>query len=186
MDKPIVFNPALHSHLIPSFVSVHMSCITKAPYAIATFKPPLDASRMQTWWEDRVQEVVAGKRDIFLQMGSNPATGEEELAGLVSLSIPFSETGPFRGDVEKLLVSPEHRRKGIAKALMAKLEEAARAKGRTLLSLDAVTGEPAEKIYPKLGYIQVGIIPEYAFAPDGSLKGATFFYKNLLAESNIA
>jgi GNAT superfamily N-acetyltransferase len=47
--------------------------------------------------------------------------------------MPVSETGTFRDIVEKLLVSPEHRRKGIAKVLMLKLEEIARVEGRTLL-----------------------------------------------------
>jgi GNAT superfamily N-acetyltransferase len=128
MDKLIVFDPASHSHLIPSLVSIHIAYITTPPYTNLTFKPPLDTSRMQSWWEDRVQEDVAGNRDIIIQLASNSASGEEELAGIVSLSIPFSETGPFRGGVEKLLVSPEHRRKGIARALMLKLEEVSREK----------------------------------------------------------
>lgn len=49
------------------------------------------------------------------------------------LSKPYWETGPFRGYVEKLLVSPLCRRVGVARALMLKVEEVAREKGRTLL-----------------------------------------------------
>ena len=133
IEKPIVFVPASHAHLISSLVSIHMACINTPPYTTATFRPPLDASRMQIWWEDRVQEVVLGKRDIIIQLASNPTNGKAEVAGLVSLSLPFSETGPFRAGVEKLLVSPEHRQKGVMKSLMLKLEEVARSKGRTLL-----------------------------------------------------
>lgn len=80
-----------------------------------------------------MQEVVAGTRVIIIQLASNAVTGKEELAGYVALSFPWSETGPFRGSVEKLLVSPEHRQKGVAKRVMLKLEEVAIAKGRTLL-----------------------------------------------------
>lgn len=68
-----------------------------------------------------------------MQMAPNPETGESEITGYVMLGMPFAETGPFRGSVEKLLVLPEHRKKGIAKALMLKLEDVARAQGRGLL-----------------------------------------------------
>lgn len=116
-------------------------------------------------------------------MGSNSETREEELAGIVNLVMPVTETGPFRGVVEKLLVSPRYRKMGIAKAMMGKLEDVAREKRRTLLLLDTETGSPAEVVYIRLGYIQVGIIPDYGISPfDKSLKAGTFFYKNLLAQ----
>lgn len=133
MEMPIEFDPAIHSHLIPSIVKIHMDCITQPPYTIATFIPPLDASRMQTWWESRVQEIKDGSRVLIIQLANNPTSGEKELAGYVALSMPETETGPFRGGVEKLLVSPDHRQKGVARAVMLKLEEVARAKGRTML-----------------------------------------------------
>ena len=55
------------------------------------------------------------------------------VAGVVMLSKPVSQTGPFRGIVEKLFVAPSWRRKGVAKLLMRKLEEVARRDGRTML-----------------------------------------------------
>jgi GNAT superfamily N-acetyltransferase len=67
---------------------------------------------------------------------NHATTGEKEVVGLVALAMPISETGPFRGYVEKLIVVHEHRRKGIAKALMLKMEEAALKEGRTLLVCD--------------------------------------------------
>ena len=53
--------------------------------------------------------------------------------GVVMLSKPPSEKGPFRAWVEKLLVSPSFRRRGVARKLMKKLEELGKASGRTLL-----------------------------------------------------
>lgn len=47
--------------------------------------------------------------------------------------MPASETGPFRSFVEKLMVSPEHRRKGYARNLMEGLEELAGERGRGLV-----------------------------------------------------
>jgi GNAT superfamily N-acetyltransferase len=133
MDEPVLFDPALHSHLASSFADIHKACITTAPYTIATFLPPLDDTRMTKWWEDRFKEVVDGQRVIVLQMAPNATTGEKELAGYVALHMPITETGPFRGAVEKLLVSPAHRNKGVARRVMEKLEEVAKENKRTLL-----------------------------------------------------
>jgi ribosomal protein S18 acetylase RimI-like enzyme len=94
---------------------------------------------MQSWWEDRVKEVANGNRKIVFQMAPNPSTGEEEVAGYVMLGMPFAQTGPFRGVIEKLFVPPEHRNKGIAKKLIRKLKEAARNEGRLLLVSDELS-----------------------------------------------
>jgi ribosomal protein S18 acetylase RimI-like enzyme len=133
MDGVLVFSPELHSHLASSFAYVHSACITTEPYTIATFLPPLDETRLAKWWSARFKEAADGHRKIIMQMAPNPNTGEPELAGCVMLHMPETETGPFRGTVEKLLVSPEHRQKGIAKRMMEKLEEVAREEKRTLL-----------------------------------------------------
>lgn len=133
MDPPILFDPKVHSDLIPSLAAVHAACITSAPYTIATFLPPLNQELMQKWWETRVNEVSEGTRQIIMQLAPNSTTGEKEVAGYVMLGMPFAQTGPFRASVEKLLVIPEHRKKGIAKAVMFKLEEVAKDHGRTLL-----------------------------------------------------
>ncbi|CAG8972524.1 hypothetical protein HYALB_00001216 [Hymenoscyphus albidus] len=115
-----------------------------------------------------------------MQLASNPQTGKGVVAGIVSLDMPISQTGPFRSMVEKLLVLPEYRNMGVAKRLMTKLEEVALGAGRPLILLDTVTGSPAELVYPKLGYTFVGVIPDYGISPkDGSLGGATLFYMDL-------
>jgi GNAT superfamily N-acetyltransferase len=66
-------------------------------------------------------------------MFASPDREESMVAGVVMLSKPPSETGPFRGIVEKLLVNPSFRRRGVATTLMLKLEEAAAAEGQPLL-----------------------------------------------------
>jgi len=182
MEKPYLFDPVIHTHLIPSLVSVHATCITSPPYTIATFLPPLNNSKMTSWWEDRVKEVANRTRHLIMQLATNVETGKEEVVGYVMckffrtnslpfaissriilsrdiwernfmlflerswlhacwlhcypVDMPFAETGPFRGVVEKLLVSPAWRKKGIARALMKKLEEVAQKEGRSLLVSD--------------------------------------------------
>lgn len=88
---------------------------------------------MTTYWNHKVKEVLAGTRFIIIQLGSNPQTGKEEVAGVVSLDMPISETGPFRSFVEKLLVLPEYRNKGIAKRMMGLIEEVAVKAGKHLI-----------------------------------------------------
>ncbi|KAI4284533.1 MAG: hypothetical protein L6R38_001356 [Xanthoria sp. 2 TBL-2021] len=77
-----------------------------------------------------------------------------DVTGVVMLWKPEAETGPFRAMVEKLLVSPDWRRKGVGRALMKDLEDVALEKGKTLLMLDTETGSPAENFYPGLGYVK--------------------------------
>ncbi|KAH0174512.1 hypothetical protein KCU67_g714, partial [Aureobasidium melanogenum] len=73
-----------------------------------------------------------------------------------------------------------HRRMGIAKRLMSKLEEVALMRGTTLLTLDTEAGSPAEGVYPRLGYTRLGAIPRYGLSPkDGRLVDEVFFYKDL-------
>ena len=37
----------------------------------------------------------------------------------------------------------------------------------------------AERLYGRLGWRRVGIIPGYGLTPDGALEGTTVFYKDL-------
>ena len=69
---------------------------------------------------------------FFCRVGAD-GEKEGELMGYVCLMMPITETGPFRGEVNKLMVSPNHRRKGVARRVMEKMEDVGRQRGRTLL-----------------------------------------------------
>ena len=56
-----------------------------------------------------------------------------EVAGVVSLYMPETETGSHRSEVGRLLVSPEFRKRGLARGLMRVLEDVAREKGRWMV-----------------------------------------------------
>lgn len=66
---------------------------------------------------------------IVLQLTS----GEDAVAGVVSLFMPDTETGKHRSEVGRLLVSPDFRKRGLARSLMGLLEEEARDRGRWLV-----------------------------------------------------
>ncbi|UNI21775.1 hypothetical protein JDV02_007731 [Purpureocillium takamizusanense] len=187
------FDPKAHAHLTPYLAAIHASCITQ-DRAIATFLPPLSHEKLLSWWKERIAEVHDGKRHIWILVSQGPqddpsvtaaaaaATGRPrgpEVMGVVMLATPDSETEPFRGAVEKLLMHKSWRSKGGATALVAALEADAAKLGRTTLVLDTETGSPAEALFRKLGYTELGKIPKYGLSPTGELKDGTFFYKQL-------
>jgi GNAT superfamily N-acetyltransferase len=131
-----VFSPADHSHLVPYLAALHGSCITH-DHMIGTFLPPLHHEKLLAWWKDRISEVNAGTRVIVILLNeSHPGSKAkgDELIGVAMLGMPESETSPFRGSVEKVLISNKFRGHGGARALMSTIEAEALNRGRTLLA----------------------------------------------------
>ncbi|KAJ7351221.1 hypothetical protein DFH08DRAFT_935015 [Mycena albidolilacea] len=110
---------------------------------------------------------------------SEATDGAEQPAGFVILYRPLIEPSPFRGTVEKLLVSPKFHRRGLARKLMEKLEEEAKARTQTLLEDTGYDdwglrrdGVSETGLYPDASVIrihvphlttfQLGVIPNYA------------------------
>ncbi len=62
---------------------------------------------------------------------------------------------------------------------MRQVEEVSLRAGKTLLVLDAVTGDAGERLYLSLGWQRVGVIPRYALYPDGRWCDTTYLYKEL-------
>jgi hypothetical protein len=61
-------------------------------------------------------------------------------------------------------------------------EATARECGKTLLVLDTASDE-AERLYARLGWVRVGVIPDYALLPRGGLCHTTVFYRDLGGET---
>jgi GNAT superfamily N-acetyltransferase len=101
------------------------------------------------------------------------------ICGVVQVIPAWPPNQPHRADISKLLVHRRARRQGVAEALMCAAEGAAREMGRTVLVLDTVTGGTAERLYERLGWIRVGIVPDFALMPDGEMAATTIFYKAL-------
>jgi hypothetical protein len=62
---------------------------------------------------------------------------------------------------------------------MESAETTSRELGKTLLVLDTTTGDRGERLYTRLGWNRVGVIPRYALNPDGSYGDTTIFWKQL-------
>ena len=50
--------------------------------------------------------------------------------------------------------------------------------GKTLLVLDTASDD-AERLYERRGWQRLGVIPDYALMPDGTLCATTFYFKKL-------
>jgi GNAT superfamily N-acetyltransferase len=140
-----------------------------------SFYVPFSRDEARAFWHDKVLPAVrAGTRRVVL------ARAQGRIVGTVQLDLATPPNQRHRAEVAKMLVHPAQRRRGIARALMRTLEEIARSAGRTLLTLDTVTGSHAEPLYRSMGYITVGVIPGYArgsLTPE--LESTTIMYKEL-------
>lgn len=139
---PTVFDLDLHGHLIPYLAAMHASCITQ-DRTMATFLPPLSHEKLLSWWKERIAEVKDKKRLIMILLGRVDLTPGSrvkghDVMGVVMMAMPNTETGPFRGHVEKLLIHSSFRRRGGARTLMKALEEQALRLGKTMLVRDQV------------------------------------------------
>jgi len=122
-----------------------------------------------------VAEVAAGRRLLLA------AYLDERLVGTVQVVYAVAPNQPHRADVAKLLVHRAARRRGVGQVLVERAEREAAAQGRTLLVLDTVTGDAAERLYARLGWQTLGSIPGYALYPDGRPCATTVFWKRVAA-----
>ncbi|MEZ5665957.1 MAG: GNAT family N-acetyltransferase [Alphaproteobacteria bacterium] len=136
---------------------------------------PCPLAEAAAFWRDKVLPAVqAGSRVLLV------AEEGGRIVGSGQLGCDTPANGRHRAEVSKLLVHPDARRRGIARALMLALEDAARARGRSLLVLDTRTGDAAEPLYAALGYQVAGTIPGYCRDPFAErLDATTVMYKTL-------
>ncbi len=143
--------------------------------ASVSFMAPLSPEDAQAFWRGIVKGVAASKRALLI--AEDPTTNQVQ--GTVQVILDQPENQPHRADIAKMLVHRRARRQGLAAALMHGAEVAARAAGKTLLVLDTATGSDAERLYQRMGWNRVGIIPGYALWPDGRPCATTYYYKSL-------
>lgn len=133
------------------------------------FLPPLSYDEAFAYWED----VLGPGVTLWV------AVQDGQAIGTVQLQCAMKANGRHRAEVAKLMVDPDSRRGGIGRALMLHLEPKAKDEGRTLLVLDTREGDPSNKLYQSLDYVQAGIIPDYAISSNGELDGTVLYYKRI-------
>lgn len=133
------------------------------------FLPPLTADAAEAYWR------------TGLEPGTILLVAEQDgrIAGTAQLALALRPNGRHRAEVNKVLVHPAFQRQGIGRALLEAIEVIARREGRTLLHLDTREGDPANRLYQSLGYIEAGRIPCWARSADSTLQATVFYYKLL-------
>lgn len=136
---------------------------------------PFAVAEGEAFWLDKVLPSVRSGGATLLV-----AEAEGRIAGTVLLDHDTMPNQPHRAEARKLLVHPDFRRRGVARALMAELESLAARLGRSLITLDTRTGDSAEPLYASLGYQVAGIIPGYCRdTREDRLDPTTIMYKAL-------
>jgi ribosomal protein S18 acetylase RimI-like enzyme len=133
------------------------------------YLPPLEPADAAAYWSSVLEPGV-----VLLV-----AERGQQIVGTAQLIGAMRPNGRHRAEVAKVLVHPRAQRQGIGRALLAAIDDAARADERSLLVLDTRAGDPSNQLYRSAGYVEVGQIPRYARAADGTLADTVIYYKEL-------
>jgi GNAT superfamily N-acetyltransferase len=155
---------------IDALAEVLIDCVEGG--ASVSFMHPLPRDRAVAFWRRVADDVAAGQCALLV---ADDARG---LCGTVQLILDQPENQPHRAELVKMLVHRRARRQGLGAALMRAAEATARECGKSLLVLDTASDD-AERLYQRMGWVRVGVIPGYALLPRGGLCGTTVYYRNL-------
>lgn len=133
------------------------------------FLPPMARDKADDYW----QGILNPNRVLLL------AEDDGRIVGSAQLYLEPRPNGRHRAEVNKVMVDPSARRRGIARSLLLRLEEIARERARSLLILDTREGDPSNDLYLAFGYVEVGRIPGYVTDGNGKLEATVVYYKQL-------
>jgi ribosomal protein S18 acetylase RimI-like enzyme len=156
---------------IDALAGVLLDCVEGG--ASVRYLAPFSLADARAAFETVAADVEQGLRLLLA------AYADGGLVGTVQVAPAAQPNSPHRAEIVQLLVRRSARRQGVAARLMDAAEAEARADGKTLLVLDTVTGDAAERLYERLGWTKVGVIPNYALYPDGRPCDTTVFFKQL-------
>lgn len=141
------------------------------------FLAPLASGEAEAYWTKILFDLEGGFRVLLV---AREGGVDGPIVGAAQLACESRANGRHRAEIQKVMVLPAQRRRGIATQLMNALEEAARARGVSLLFLDTSDSHAgARTFYEVLEYVYVGGIPGYALDPRGVPEPNAIFYKTL-------
>ena len=143
--------------------------------ASISFMLPMTRDKAEQFWRGVVEGVANNERVLLVAQSE-----QGEIVGTVQVVLAQPENQPHRADISKIIVHRSARKQGIATALMVAVETEALREGKTVLVLDTASDE-AERVYRKLGWLECGVIPDFALLPGGALCATTYFYKRLVS-----
>ncbi|MFJ6672139.1 GNAT family N-acetyltransferase [Actinosynnema sp. NPDC091369] len=137
------------------------------------FVKPLSREQVLKWWRARAAPVANGVLAVWV------ARDGGRVLGTVQVRFTDTPNGTHRAEVAKLVVRRDARGAGLGRALLEVAEQGAAERGVTLLVLDTQTGSDAERLYRRAGWVEAGVIPDYAADPDGVPRPTTVFHKRV-------
>lgn len=143
--------------------------------ASVSFMLPISRAKAEAYWQSTSASVARNERVV---LAAEDAAGT--IVGTVTVILDQPENQPHRGEIAKMLVHRQARRRGVGAALLAAAERRALSAGKTLLVLDTASDD-ADRLYARHGWQRCGVIPSYALWPDGTPCATTFFFKFLRA-----
>ena len=146
--------PADFDNSVGELAALMHACVHAG--ASINFVMPFPLEENLEFWRRKVQPAVNDGTCVLLV-----ARHRGRIAGSVQLDCDTPPNQPHRAEIAKLMVHLDFRRQGIARALMREIEEIARERGRSLITLDTRTGDPAEPLYASLSFRTAGIISGY-------------------------
>ena len=169
-DYAIRHLTAVSDEQIDALARVLMDCVEGG--ASVSFMQPLSMDKAVAFWRRVADDVERGARALVV------ATDANGIMGTVQVVLEQPENQPHRADISKMLVHRRARRMGVGAALMRGAEDAALSASKTLLVLDTADAT-AERLYARLGWRLVGIVPDFALLPQGGLCATSFYYRKL-------
>lgn len=104
----------------------------------------------QPWSEKSLLDSLAREDTIFLVCEEEC---NSQIAGYMGMYVSFEE-----GSITNVAVSPEYRKKGCAKLLVAELKRSAKEVNIENIFLEVrVSNEPAISLYKKMGFEELGV-----------------------------
>ncbi len=138
------------------------------------FLAPIEKNEVLNYWREVNHKLAQGNSRLWI------AIQKGTIIGSVQLSLVSKKNGIHRAEVEKLMVLTSARKQGIATLLMNELENFSKEKGLRLLVLDTREGDVSELLYSKIGFVRVGVIPDFALSSNGNYDGTAIYYKRLV------
>jgi GNAT superfamily N-acetyltransferase len=167
----VVLDGAIPDDVLNQLAAVLADCVEGG--ASVSFMSPFSQADGLAFFRKVATSVAAGDTVLLA------AKLDGKIVGTVQLGLDTPPNQPHRADIKKLLVHRSTRGHGVGAALMARIEQEAKARGRWLLVLDTVPGENGYRLYTREGWTRSGIIPDYAMFPDGRLCDTALFWKRL-------
>jgi GNAT superfamily N-acetyltransferase len=140
--------------------------------ASVSFMSPLSIEKALAFWRRVAAAAARAERALLV------AEDMDGIIGTVQLVLNLPENQPHRADLSKMLVHRRARRRGVGAAVLRAAEELALGLGKSVLVLDTASPD-AERLYTRLGWVRVGVVPDFALLPRGGFCDTTYFYRRL-------